>query len=141
MLSETPTLVAKAAAAGKRRAAIMALKLTRYRNYATLTLPLAGASVVLTGQNGAGKTNLLEAVSLLSPGRGIRGARLDEIAMKGGGTFAVAARVANAAGEVDLGTGVVAGPIGAQSPSDGCMSTMRRSARPRRSSIISACSG
>lgn len=104
------------AAAGKRRAAVLALKLTRYRNYATLTLPLSGASVVLTGQNGAGKTNLLEAVSLLSPGRGIRGARLDEIAMKGGnGTFAAAARIANGAGEVDLGTGVVAGPAGAES--------------------------
>ena len=73
----------------------------------------SGASVVLTGQNGAGKTNLLEAVSLLSPGRGLRGARLDEIAMKGGGgTFAVAARIANSAGEVDLGTGVVSGPEG-----------------------------
>ena len=115
MLSEPQTVVAGPAAAGKRRAAVTALKLTRYRNYATLTLPLAGASVVLTGQNGAGKTNLLEAVSLLSPGRGIRGARLDEIAMKGGGTFAVAARVANAAGEVELGTGVVAGPLGPES--------------------------
>jgi DNA replication and repair protein RecF len=71
---------------------------------------------VLTGQNGAGKTNLLEAVSLLSPGRGLRGARLDEIAMKGGGgTFAVAARIANSAGEVDLGTGVVSGPEGPES--------------------------
>lgn len=98
--------------AGKHRAAVTGLKLTRYRNYATLSLPLAGTSVVLTGQNGAGKTNLLEAVSLLSPGRGIRAARLDEIAMKGGGTFAVAARVTNASGAVDLGTGVVAGPLG-----------------------------
>lgn len=115
MLSEPQTLAARPAAAGKRRAAVTALKLTRYRNYATLTLPLAGLSVVLTGQNGAGKTNLLEAVSLLSPGRGIRGARLDEIAMKGGGTFAVAARVANGAGDVDLGTGVVAGPMGPES--------------------------
>lgn len=104
------------AAAGKRRAAVTALKLTHYRNYATLTLPLSGASVVLTGPNGAGKTNLLEAVSLLSPGRGIRGARLDEIPMKGGnGAFAVAARVTNGAGEVDLGTGVVAGPTGPES--------------------------
>lgn len=115
MLSDPQTLAARPAAAGKRRAAVTALKLTRYRNYATLTLPLAGLSVVLTGQNGAGKTNLLEAVSLLSPGRGIRGARLDEIAMRGGGTFAVAARVANAAGDVDLGTGVVAGPMGPES--------------------------
>ncbi len=108
-------VLSRPAAAGKRRAALTVLKLTRYRNYAALTLPLSGACVVLAGPNGAGKTNLLEAVSLLSPGRGIRGARLDEIAMKGGGTFAVAARVANADGEVDLGTGVVAGPEGPES--------------------------
>ena len=109
-------VLTRPAAAGKRRAALTVLKLTRYRNYAALTLALSGASVVLAGPNGAGKTNLLEAVSLLSPGRGIRGARLDEIAMNGGGgTFAVAARVANSAGEVDLGTGVVAGPGGPES--------------------------
>ncbi|HET7714580.1 MAG TPA: DNA replication/repair protein RecF [Bauldia sp.] len=109
-------VLTRPAAGAKRRAAVTALKLTGYRNYESLALPLAGRSVVLTGPNGAGKTNLLEAVSLLSPGRGIRGARLDEIAMKGGnGTFAVAARVANSAGEVDLGTGVVAGPEGPES--------------------------
>ncbi|MCB1502897.1 MAG: DNA replication/repair protein RecF [Bauldia sp.] len=89
---------------------IASLKLDRFRNYATLALTLDGRPVVLTGPNGAGKTNLLEAVSLLSPGRGIRGVRLDEIAMKGGdGTFAVAARIEGPAGPVDIGTGVVAG--------------------------------
>jgi DNA replication and repair protein RecF len=109
-------VLTRPAAAGKRRAAITALKLTRFRNYASLSLSLSGASVVLAGPNGAGKTNLLEAISLLSPGRGIRGARLDEIAMKGAnGTFGVAARVGNSAGEVDLGTGVVAGPEGPES--------------------------
>lgn len=98
------------------RAAVTSLKLTRYRNYPTLSLALDGRSVALVGPNGAGKTNLLEAVSLLSPGRGIRGARLEEIAMRGGdGTFAVAARLETGVGEVALGTGVVAGPEGPES--------------------------
>src|SRR5205085_11663814 len=52
----------------------------------------------------AGKTNVLEAVSLLSPGRGLRGAALSEIARQGGdGAFAVAARL----GETDIGTGTL----------------------------------
>ena len=60
---------------------------------------------MLHGENGAGKTNLLEAVSLLSPGRGLRGALLAEMARADGpGGFAVAARV----GEDDLGTGTTA---------------------------------
>lgn len=46
--------------------------LSSYRNYATLKLDFSGVPVVLTGHNGAGKTNLLEAISFLSPGRGLR---------------------------------------------------------------------
>ena len=43
----------------------------------------AGAPVVLAGPNGAGKTNILDAISLLSPGRGLRGAKLAEHVRKG----------------------------------------------------------
>jgi DNA replication and repair protein RecF len=83
------------------------LRLTNYRNYASLSLDLDARTVVLTGANGAGKTNLMEAVSFLSPGRGLRGARLDDVARHGGeGTWAVAATVINGKGAVDLGTGV-----------------------------------
>ena len=46
-------------------------------------LAVAGAPVVLAGPNGAGKTNILDAISLLSPGRGLRGARLGEHVRKG----------------------------------------------------------
>jgi DNA replication and repair protein RecF len=56
------------------------LMLRDFRSYPALTLGLGGRVVVLTGENGAGKTNLLEAVSLLGPGRGLRGARLAELA-------------------------------------------------------------
>lgn len=52
------------------------ITLTNFRNYAHLSMPLTPQPVVLTGANGAGKTNLLEAVSLLTPGRGLRRARV-----------------------------------------------------------------
>lgn len=92
------------------RAFVASLKLAGFRNYASLSLSLDGRPVVLTGPNGAGKTNLLEAISFLSPGRGLRRARLDDVARRpGDGTWAVAASVENAAGRVDLGTGIAAG--------------------------------
>lgn len=82
------------------------LKLTDFRNYATLSVGLSPGAVVLTGDNGAGKTNLLEAVSLLSPGRGLRRAAYSEIVREGaGGGFAVHVRVAGPPGEADIGTG------------------------------------
>jgi DNA replication and repair protein RecF len=78
------------------------LALTDFRSYADALIEPGPGFVLLYGENGAGKTNLLEAVSLLSPGRGIRGAALSEMARKGGtGGFAVAARL----GEIDIGTG------------------------------------
>jgi DNA replication and repair protein RecF len=68
------------------------LVLTDFRNHADLTLMPGSGFVVLTGENGAGKTNILEAVSLLAPGRGLRRAALGEMARQGGaGSFGVAA--------------------------------------------------
>ena len=68
------------------------LVLTDFRNHADLTLAPGAGFVVLTGENGAGKTNILEAVSLLAPGRGLRRAALGEMARQGGaGGFGVAA--------------------------------------------------
>ena len=81
------------------------LALTDFRSYASALIEPGMGFVLLYGENGAGKTNLLEAVSLLSPGRGLRGAALSEMARKGGdGGFAVAARL----DETDIGTGTVA---------------------------------
>jgi len=60
------------------------LRLTDFRSYRSLDLSLDSRPVVLFGPNGAGKTNLLEAVSFLAPGRGIRRARLDDIARRDG---------------------------------------------------------
>ncbi len=84
------------------------LVLTDFRNYAALTWRPAARLAVLSGPNGSGKTNLLEAVSLLVPGRGLRGARVPELARHGGsGTWAVAARLATPQGALDLGTGTL----------------------------------
>lgn len=85
------------------------LALTDVRSHAALTLEAGPGLVVLTGENGAGKTNILEAVSLLVPGRGLRGAALGEVARAGGaGGFSIAARVLAAGGAVELGTGAQA---------------------------------
>lgn len=92
---------------------ISALRLTDFRNYAHLALDLAPGPVVLAGQNGAGKTNLLEAISFLSPGRGLRTAAYDEIAREGGRDgWAVFARVAGPHGEAEIGTGFSAAASG-----------------------------
>lgn len=56
------------------------LALSGFRNYRQLSLPLDGRHVCLFGANGAGKTNLIEAVSQLSPGRGLRSAGLGDLA-------------------------------------------------------------
>ena len=91
------------------------LKLTDFRNYAGLSLALDGRHVVLTGQNGAGKTNLMEAVSFLSPGRGLRRAAYGDVPRAGGeGGFSVFATVDGMMGEVDIGTGTEGGEDGGQ---------------------------
>lgn len=82
------------------------LVLTDFRNHAAWTIAPGPDFVVLTGENGAGKTNVLEAVSLLAPGRGLRRASLGEMARQGGpGGFGVAARLE---GAVELATGTLA---------------------------------
>jgi DNA replication and repair protein RecF len=75
-----------------QRAYVARLNLTQFRNHPRLDLETEGGPVCLFGPNGAGKTNILEALSLLGPGRGLRGADLDEMARQGpdGGPFAVA---------------------------------------------------
>ena len=82
------------------------LTLNDFRSYAAASLDPGPGFVLLFGENGAGKTNLLEAVSMLAPGRGLRGAALSEMARQGGsGGWAVAARL----GGTDIGTGTLGG--------------------------------
>ncbi|MGF6254325.1 DNA replication/repair protein RecF [Ensifer sp. LBL] len=82
------------------------LKLMEFRNYAALSLELDQRHVVLTGENGAGKTNLMEAVSFLSPGRGLRRAAYADVTRVGAGDgFSVFAEVEGMEGSVEIGTG------------------------------------
>ncbi|WP_375403241.1 DNA replication/repair protein RecF [uncultured Sphingomonas sp.] len=86
------------------------LVLTDFRNHAGLTLEVGPGFVVLTGENGSGKTNVLEAVSLLAPGKGLRRADLSDMARQGGpGGFGVAATLASEVAErVEIATGALA---------------------------------
>lgn len=89
------------------------LSLTDFRSYQRLDLGLDGRPVALSGPNGAGKTNLLEALSLLGPGRGLRHARLDELARLGAaGGWAVSARLEADGDERVLGVGGLANGVG-----------------------------
>ena len=80
--------------------------LKNFRSYAALDLPLSGRLVALCGENGAGKTNLIEALSLFTPGRGLRRAEFAECARQGGsGGFAVSILIESDGAEHQLGTG------------------------------------
>jgi DNA replication and repair protein RecF len=89
---------------------ISKITLTNFRNYASLTVELSPGPVVFTGDNGAGKTNLLEAISLLTPGRGLRRAPYADVALEGGdGSFAIFAQLDGAEGRAEIGTGIAGG--------------------------------
>ncbi len=83
------------------------LALTDFRAYASAVVTAGPGLVVVTGDNGAGKTNLLEAISLLSPGRGLRGMALSEMARSDGpGGFAIAAQLVTGDDPpIEIGTG------------------------------------
>ena len=82
------------------------LTLTEFRSYPALTWRPQTRLTVLFGPNGSGKTNLLEAISLLVPGRGLRGARNAELRRHGAPAgWAVAGRFATVDGDADIGTG------------------------------------
>ena len=90
---------------------LSSLILTDFRSYSAARLELSGGAVVLHGPNGVGKTNLLEAVSLLTPGKGLRGATASEMGRREPGEalgrpWGVAATLETSEGEVRLGTGI-----------------------------------
>jgi len=86
---------------------LKSLSLTHFRNYTSARIEVSPAPIVITGRNGAGKTNILEAISLLTPGRGIRRAKLSELnnrndSMAG---WTLAASVKGMHGDIKIGTG------------------------------------
>ena len=96
-------------AAPARGARLRRLTLTDFRSYERAEIAFDGRPVAIAGENGAGKTNLLEAVSLIGPGRGLRSARLDELPrIDGAGGWAVSARVDDGVDERRFGVGAQA---------------------------------
>ncbi len=92
---------------------ISSIQLSDFRNYSSLSLRLRDAHVVLSGANGSGKTNLLEAISFLSPGRGLRRVSYPDIARENGpGSWAMASELHGDYGETKLGAGLQPGPNG-----------------------------
>ncbi len=83
------------------------LTLSNFRSYRAGSIAVEAGPIVLVGANGAGKTNLIEAISFLTPGRGLRRATLEEVAFaEGDGSWAVSADIEGALGLATLGTGV-----------------------------------
>lgn len=91
------------------KSGIKSLTLSDYRNYASLRITADIAPIVITGDNGSGKTNILEAISFLTPGRGIRSARLADIKRIGSSPetgWSVAAEILKNGEESLIGTGI-----------------------------------
>src|SRR5262249_55481314 len=109
---------------------IQRLSLTNFRSYHSAQIEVGDGPVVLVGLNGAGKTNLIEAISLLAPGRGLRRATLEDIAFsEGDGSWAVSADVEGTLGLINLGTGI-------ERPAEGA--TVSRKCRIDREPVSSA---
>ena len=93
------------------RTVLRRLTLRDFRSYSDASLELDGRPVALSGLNGAGKTNLLEAVSYLAPGKGLRGTSVLELGRRmpgepSGRAWSVSTMVQAADAEARLGTGV-----------------------------------
>ncbi len=95
---------------------IRRVSLMDFRSYGALDLRVSSPIAALSGENGAGKTNLLEAISLFTPGRGLRRAENADLAREGGGGgYAISLELTGeAGGPLQLGTGVEAAPDGVQ---------------------------
>jgi DNA replication and repair protein RecF len=111
---------------------IRRLTLSNFRSYHAAQVQLGRQGpVVLTGANGAGKTNLIEAISLLAPGRGLRRATMEELAFsEGDGAWAISSEIEGMLGLATLGTGI--------DPPAGEEATPARRCRIDRESVGSA---
>lgn len=109
------------------RASFRRLQLTDFRSYERLDVAFDGRPAYFIGANGAGKTNLLEALSLFGPGRGLRGARLDDLAREGGaGRWAAAAEFDAGDGDLQDTDGFRRLGVGCERKVDGGASRMCR---------------
>ena len=72
-------LTAKLNEITQEKSGVTRLTLSDFRNYRSLRIEAEIAPIIITGENGSGKTNILEAISFLTPGRGLRSAKLADI--------------------------------------------------------------
>jgi DNA replication and repair protein RecF len=84
---------------------LLSLALTNFRNHKELVLNELAPLIVLLGKNGVGKTNILEAISLLAPGRGMRQAKFEDILYNNGSSVSSWSVYANLNGDLSLATG------------------------------------
>jgi DNA replication and repair protein RecF len=92
--------------AGAAPLSVAKISLFHFRNYQDLQLTFDASPVVLTGANGSGKTNLLEAISMLVPGRGLRKASLGDLQnQRTSEPWAVATELRTLFGPLNIGTG------------------------------------
>ena len=111
---KTPANLAMPPATGACEVWVRKAHLTRFRNYEDAAFGFDARPVILLGSNGAGKTNLMEAISLLAPGRGLRRAGHEQFCKIGavaesGWQWAVSCEVVTDSGAFQFGTGVEAG--------------------------------
>jgi len=93
--------------AARLSARICRLQLTNFRSYRRADIKMGEGPILFLGENGAGKTNLLEAISFFAPGRGLRRTTLEDAgASEGDGSWAIAVEIEGAQGLVHLGTGI-----------------------------------
>ncbi len=115
--------------------ALNRLTVRNFRCYDTARLDIPASDgphspVLLVGPNGAGKTNILEAISFLTPGRGLRCAKIADVTRVGAeGPWGVAAGILRPEGLVEAGTGPKEGATDEDEALDGDFSTIRRTAR------------
>lgn len=108
-LSIEPFAAPTREASARPQAGFRRLTITDFRSHAGLDLSLDGRPVVFVGRNGAGKTNILEALSMFGPGRGLRGAAPAELPRLGGaGGWAASALLAANGDERQIGVGAQA---------------------------------
>lgn len=104
-----------ASTVGPLTSGLRRLVLSEFRSYASLDIAIDADTIVVTGENGSGKTNLLEAISMFAQGRGLRRADLAACARRpGSGGFAVSLELATSQGPLQYGTGLEAGDGGVQ---------------------------
>ena len=68
---------------------ISEIKLSNFRNYKSFQADFKQQPIAFIGKNGVGKTNILESISLMQPGRGIRSVKLEDMSYKHSGSFSV----------------------------------------------------